>query len=91
MIVDDLGNDSGSDDDLGAEAKRIRQKHLQERKKLKKLGTLIPIDTEPDEIEAASSKSNAGALPLRAKHGQSEFLDFGELAGSYFYRHLGHH
>ena len=84
-----MGNDSGSDDDLGAEAKRIRQKHLQERKKLKKLGTLIPIDTEPDEIEAASSKSNAGALPLRAKHGQSKlFLD---LAGSYFYRHLGHH
>ena len=51
--------------------------------KLKQLGTLIPIDTELDEVEAASSKSNAGALPLRAKYGQSElvflkFVVFGE-------------
>ena len=71
-IVTDLGNYSGSDEDLGAEAKRIRQKHLQERRKLKKLGTLIPIDTENDEVDAAASRSQANALPLRTKHGQSK-------------------
>ena len=71
-IVTDLANFSGSDEDLGAEAKRIRQKHLQERRKLKELGTLIPIGTEKDEIDAAASNSQATALPLRTKHGQSE-------------------
>ena len=31
----------GSDENISAEAKRIRNKHLQERRKIKKLGNLV--------------------------------------------------
>jgi len=73
IVVDDLGDSSGSDDDLGPEAKRILRKRKLEKQKLAKLGKLIPIETELDQdtISIAESISNAQPLPLRTKVAES--------------------
>merc|ERR1712097_144379 len=52
IVIDNLGDSSGSEDDLGTEAKRILRKRKKEKEKLAKLGKLIPIgtDIDPDQI-----------------------------------------
>ena len=41
MIIDDLAYDSGSDDEMSIEAKRVLRRKKLEREKLQKLGTFI--------------------------------------------------
>jgi len=69
MIIDDLAYDSGSDDEMSIEAKRVLRRKKLEREKLQKLGKLIPIETqnEPEIIKLAESQSEAYALPMRPK------------------------
>ena len=43
-----------------------------EKRNLKKLGKLIPIDTKDEEINIAESISEARPLPLRTKVEESE-------------------
>merc|ERR1711990_1246025 len=66
---DDLAYDSGSDDEMSIEAKRVLRRKKLEREKLQKLGKLIPIETEnePEIIKLAESHSEAYALPMRPK------------------------
>merc|ERR1719447_2535402 len=68
-VIDNLATDSGTDDEMSIEAKRILRLKKLERDKLQKLGKLIPIDTEneADIIELATSNSEAYALPMRPK------------------------
>merc|ERR1711917_87350 len=68
-VIDNLALDSGTDDEMSIEAKRILRLKKLEREKLQKLGKLIPIDTEneADIIELATSNSEAYALPMRPK------------------------
>jgi len=69
MIIDDLAYDSGSDDEMSIEAKRVLRRKKLEREKLQKLGKLIPLETEnePEIIKLAESQSEAYALPMRPK------------------------
>merc|ERR1719447_1412045 len=68
-VIDNLATDSGTDDEMSIEAKRILRLKKLEREKLQKLGKLIPIDTENETeiIELAASNSEAYALPMRPK------------------------
>ena len=66
-----LGEET-SGEELGAEAKRIMNRHKQERQKLRDLGSLIPIDTDSETIEEKMLRSNSLPLPLRPKQGQSK-------------------
>merc|ERR1719312_64817 len=68
-VIENLAIDSGTDDEMSIDAKRILRLKKLEREKLQKLGKLIPIDTEneTDSIELAASNSEAYALPMRPK------------------------
>jgi len=77
MIIDDLAYDSGSDDEMSIEAKRVLRRKKLEREKLQKLGKLIPIETEnePENIKLAESQSEAYALPMRPKEEVSNLTE----------------
>jgi len=77
MIIDDLAYDSGSDDEMSIEAKRVLRRKKLEREKLQKLGKLIPIETEnePEIIKLAESHSEAYALPMRPKEEVSNLTE----------------
>jgi len=77
MIIDDLAYDSGSDDEMSIEAKRVLRRKKLEREKLQKLGKLIPIETEnePEKIKLAESQSEAYALPMRPKEEVSNLTE----------------
>ena len=54
MIIDDLAYDSGSDDEMSIEAKRVLRRKKLEREKLQKLGMFInlqsySVDMQPND------------------------------------------
>jgi len=65
----ELDSDSGSDEGLSNEAKRIMKSRKKEQDRLKRLGSLVPIDTETDldNIRLAESCSTAAPIPPRPK------------------------
>ena len=85
-IVRNLDDSSGSDDDLGVEARKIMKKRKDEQKRLDALGPLIPINNtenfnQTDITEPCTSNQSESvvqhfrrAVPLRAKRAESELL-----------------
>jgi len=65
----ELDSDSGSDEGLSNEAKRIMKRRKKEQDRLKRLGSLVPIDTDTDldNIRLAESSSTAAPIPPRPK------------------------
>merc|ERR1712134_200686 len=55
IVVRDLGDDSGSDDDLTIEAKRVMRERKRDKQQLEKLGTLTPI---------VSTSTEAASIPV---------------------------
>jgi len=65
----EMESDSGSDNDLSNEAKRIMKRRKKEKEQLERLGSLVPIDTdtEADILRIAESNSTATPIPPRPK------------------------
>merc|ERR1711973_340282 len=85
IVVRDLGDDSGSDDDLTIEAKRVMRERKREKQQLEKLGTLTPIvstSTEATSIPAslASSKMGMDPIPMRKKRADTQISTEKEFA-----------
>ena len=64
MIIDDLAYDSGSDDEMSIEAKRVLRRKKLEREKLQKLGTFI--------LTSSFTVIVSSLLPVLSTHSNSE-------------------
>merc|ERR1711915_6030 len=86
IIVKDLGDDSGSDDDLTIEAKRIMRDRKREKQQLEKLGTLTPISTSTLSSSSSvplghsCSKTGRDPIPMRKKRADTQIQTEKEFA-----------
>jgi len=64
-VILDLGDSSGSEEDLGLEAKRIMRDRRRENDRLKSLGNLVPLASSEE-----STSSQIPPLPLRRKRAE---------------------
>jgi hypothetical protein len=87
VIMRYLDNSSGSDDDIGPEARRIMNDRKKDRKRIEELGPLVPIDMDVDEPTASTTadqsesvvphttyESLRGAIPLRRKRADTQLI-----------------
>jgi len=70
----EIDTDEESDGELSEDAKRIMIRRQQEREEMKRLGSLVPIETSMDELKSVASRSSARPIPLRTKHNYASDL-----------------
>ena len=83
-IVKYLDTSSGSDDDLGLEARRIMRARKKEQQHMQSLGPLVPIDGENSNDDDSVSTNNDRTsseisfsrlpIPLRVKRAETELI-----------------
>ena len=66
-VVKFLDDDSGSDDGLNLETRRIMRERRREQKRIEQLGPLLPIDDECSTTALAEVEDRVHAIPVRKK------------------------
>ena len=89
-----MDTSSGSDDDLGLEARRIMRARKKEQQHIQSLGPLVPIDSEnsndDDSVQGSISETSCKCdrlpIPLRVKRAETELIVTQILAELYALR-----
>ena len=68
LIIDDLAYDSGSDDEMSIEAKRVLRRKKLEREKLQKLGKFIKLQFNLRDLRLCDKLKKGKLIPIETEN-----------------------
>ena len=68
LIIDDLAYDSGSDDEMSIEAKRVLRRKKLEREKLQKLGKFIKLQFNLQDLRRCDKLKKGKLIPIETEN-----------------------